>query len=151
MFHSMRRMNPFSPFGMPAFDPSKMDPKLLMQLSQIVQQLPPDQLSRMQTLMHNAMAGFDIRKDMEEFERTLPPGFREKIMALMVSQGGQANGNASQESHEAPTLGSGVGTDAVQLDSASVDLSVRQARLTVLEAVACGQMTPEEAEKLLFA
>ena len=61
------------PFGMPPFDPSKMDPKVLMQLSELMRQLPPAQIQKMQTLMHNMMAGFDVKKDMEEFEKTLPP------------------------------------------------------------------------------
>ncbi len=126
----------------PGFDPSKMDPKLLMQMSQLVQQLPPAQLSRMQTLMHNAMAGFDVRREMEEFEKSLPPGFREKIMAMMGSQTFSAvapdNSNAEMiDSAEAPVV-------------AAVPHSMSEARLTVLRAVADGQMTPEEAEKVLF-
>ena len=62
-----------------------MDPKLMMELSKLIQQLPSEQLSKMQTLMHNAQAGFDVRKEMEEFERGLPPGFREKVVALFGS------------------------------------------------------------------
>ena len=61
------------------FDPSKMDPKHLMEMSRLIQQLPPDQLNRMQTLMHNMMAGYDVRAEMEIFEKSLPPGFREKF------------------------------------------------------------------------
>ncbi len=126
-------MNPFSSFGIPGFDPSKMDPKLIMELTQLVQQLPPEQLSRMQTLMHNAMAGFDTRVEMEEFEKSLPPGFREKIVALLSGQGAQSVASAAKVTGVTP-----------QLD-------VREARITILTAVADGQMSPEEAEKILFS
>jgi len=121
-------MNPFQ------FDPSKMDPKILMELSQLVRQLPPDQLQRMQSLMHNMMAGFDVRKDMEEFEKTLPPGFREKLMAVMGQQGAMAAATQVAPSEELP----------------SEEMNVREARLTVLRAVAAGQVSPDEAERLLF-
>src|SRR4051812_639539 len=69
----------------PQFDPSKMDPKVLMALSELIQSLPADQLNRMQSLMHNAMAGFDVREQMAEFERNLPPGFREKLTTLIAA------------------------------------------------------------------
>ena len=144
-------MNPFSPFGMPGFDPSKMDPKILMELTQLVQQLPPEQLGRMQTLMHNAMAGFDIRHEMEEFEKSLPLGFREKIVALMGGQASRAGSDvidvtpatsmSSQAQKEMPSGG---------VTTSAEPLNVREARLTILRAVADGQMSPEEAEKILF-
>src|SRR4051812_8449490 len=70
----------------PQFDPSKMDPKLMMELSQLIQKLPPHQLNQMQSIMHNMMAGFDVTKEMEEFEKSLPPEFREKIASLMSGQ-----------------------------------------------------------------
>ena len=127
---------------MPNFDPSKMDPKLLMELSQLVRELPPEKLSTMQSLMHNMMAGFDVTQEMAEFEKTLPPGFREKLMRLMLSQA--AAGAApievvSSNPSEGASLGS---TDGMDL---------REARLTILRAVAEGRMQPEEAERLLFA
>ena len=136
----------------PQFDPSKMDPQVLMQLSQLIQQLPPDQLNRVQGLMHNAMAGYDVKTQMEEFERNLPPGFREKLMTLI----------ASNPSAFAPGMG-GMGVPGFApgvvpeiaptithepLGSAQMDM--REARLTVLRGVANGQVSPEEAEKLLF-
>lgn len=121
------------------FDPSKMDPKVLMEVSELIRQLPPEQISKMQTLTHNMMAGFDVRKEMEEFERSLPPGFREKLVGLMAgSQGGFAQPSARSEA--ASTT---VATD-------TLPGSVRDARLTVLRAVAEGSMTPEDAEKILF-
>jgi hypothetical protein len=127
-----------SPFGFPQFDPSKMDPKVLMQLSQLIQQLPPEKLSRMQTLMHNMMAGHDVRGEMEEFERSLPPGFREQLMGMMGAQAGASPASSSAAVVEA------------EVESAPVEMNVREARLTILRAVAAGNMMPEDAEKLLF-
>ncbi len=115
-------MNPL-PFGMPAFDPSKMDPQVLMQLSQLVQQLPPEQLNRMQSLMHNTMAGIDVSEELKELEKALPPGFKEKIASFMVHQ-----------------------SNEVRVDS----MDLYEARLTILRGVAAGQVSPQEAEKLLF-
>lgn len=113
------------------FDPSKMDPKVMMELSELVQKLPPEKLQQMQSLMHNMMAGFDVKREMEEFEKGLPPGFRETVMSLMASQAKMEM--TSQE--PAAVAGS---------------MDVHKARMTILEAVADGKMTPEEAEKLLF-
>ena len=125
------------------FDPSKMDPKTLMELSILVRELPPEQLSRMQTLMHNMMGGFNVQKEMEEFERTLPAGFRDKLMGIMMRGGAMSAG--------APTPGAPA---AAPIEEAQVistgpqvtpEMSVRDARLTVLRAVAEGSMDPEDA------
>ncbi len=132
LVHSAGHMNPF---GLPPFDPSKMDPKLLMELSQLVQQLPPEQLAKMQMLMHNAQAGFDVKKDMEAFEQALPPGFREKVIALFASSGGVT---------AVPSV------PVVEETVAPENMDVREARLTILRAVAEGRVPPEEAERLLF-
>lgn len=110
------------------FDPSKMDPKVLMELSQLVQSLPPEQLNRMQSLMHNMMAGYDVRKEMEEFEKSLPPAFREKLMSIVGS----------------------TPVSSPSIIEASPEMDIREARLTILRAVAAGQISPEEAEKLIF-
>lgn len=136
----------------PQFDPSKMDPKVLMQLSQLIQQLPPEQLNRMQSLMHNAMAGYDVKAQMEEFERNLPAGFREKLMALVA-----ANPTAFAPMAGAPSAATmqpiSQPISSGESRSSSSDMSemdVRDARLTVLRGVASGHVSPEEAEKLLF-
>ena len=116
---------------MNGFDPNKLDPKLLMELSRLVQQLPPEQVNRMQMLMHNMMAGYDVRKEMEEFERSLPPDFRDKLTGIMGTQTAAA-----------------MPVPAVKPDPVSMDL--HEARLTILRAVAEGRVSPEEAEGLLF-
>ena len=111
------------------------DPKALMEMSQLIQQLPPAQLSRMQTLMHNMMAGFDVRKEMEEFEKSLPPDFREKLMSVM---GPMSAGPTSTPLESTP-----ISSDAPPKD-------MGEARLTILRAIAEHQITPEQALQLLF-
>lgn len=150
----------------PNFDPSKLDPKVLMELSQLVSQLPPDKLNRMQTLMHNMMAGFDVKAEMEEFEKSLPPGFREKVAQIMLSSGanpfaafggapgGSASPAAGATSAAMPTAASAAPASEEVLEpevETEGEMDMRRARLTILRAVADGQMSPEEAEKLLFA
>ncbi|MCM2278946.1 MAG: hypothetical protein NDJ89_12795 [Oligoflexia bacterium] len=129
------------------FDPSKMDPRLLMELSQLVRELPPEKLNRMQSLMHNMMAGYDVRRELQEFENSLPPAFREKLTALLLKQAGQEAAHAFQPA------GQPAGEPATREPSASEmparEMNVREARLTILRAVADGKMTPEEAEPLL--
>lgn len=136
-----------TPPGWPPFDPSKMDPKLLMELSQLIQQLPPQQLNRLQTLMHNMMAGIDVRRELEEFEKSLPPGFRDKLMALMASNPSAFVPSAAPSAATSSAAASPAAETGIRFDS-SMDL--REARLTILRAVAEGRLTPEEAERLLF-
>lgn len=113
----------------------------MMELSALIQKLPPDRLGQMQTLMHNMMGGYDVSKEMEEFEKSLPAGFREKLMAVMM--GGSAgvtpptNTTIPYEAAETPTL-------------SPADMNLREARLTLLRAVSESKISPEEAEKLLF-
>lgn len=130
----------------PPFDPSKMDPKALMEMSRLIQQLPPEQLNKMQTLMHNMMAGFDVRREMEEFEKSLPPGFREKLMELVGSQMSAGAGAGAEPPSQSRIQGLGGGEEPAK----SEEMNVREARLTILRAVAEGNVSPEEAERLLF-
>jgi hypothetical protein len=133
-----------SPFGLPGFDPSNMDPKVLMQLSQLIQQLPPEQLNQMQSLMHNAMAGHDVRFQMEEFERNLPPGFRDKLTSLVAGQVGMG------ATAGAPPSVATIQPMAAETSATSANMDLHAARITILRAVGDGRMTPEDAEKLLF-
>jgi hypothetical protein len=139
------------------FDPSQMDPKVLMQMSELVRQLPPDKLNRMQSLMHNMMAGFDVSKDLEEFEKSLPPGFREKLLAIVSSQpnafAGAMGGAKGMGGATIQPPSSTVTTTGATIDTSSAEApkNLHEARLTILRAVAQGHMTPDEAEKLLFS
>ena len=69
------------------FDPSKLDPKLVQELSELMRTLPHDKLMQMQSLMHNSMAGFDISKEVQAFESSLPPDFRLRLAKIMMSAG----------------------------------------------------------------
>lgn len=62
-----------------AFDPSKMDLNWLATFSSAIQRLPKGQLARLQGLMQKAMAGKDVARELEEFQRTLPPSFQEML------------------------------------------------------------------------
>jgi hypothetical protein len=126
-------------------DPSKLSPDMLMKMSQLVQELPPGMLSRMQTLMHNAMAGFDVQKDMEAFERELPAGFREKMARLMYEMNGvMPSGGPSAATPTAAAAKPEV--VEIQKEIANPE----EARLTVLRAVASGDLSPEQALSVLF-
>jgi len=119
--------------GLPAdFDPSKLDPKLIAEISELMRTLPAPMMMKMQTIMHNSMAGIDVRKDMEEFERGLPPGFREKMAKIMYQAGGVVDVLATPEDKTAPLE------------------SMDDARLTILNAVKNGTLTPEAALRALF-
>jgi hypothetical protein len=119
----------------PGFDPSKLDPKLIQELSELMRSLPPEKLMQMQSLMHNSMAGFDISKSVQEFESSLPPEFRMKLAKIMMSAGPLPTGKPDIE---IPT--------AAPAPITNVD----DARLTLLNAVRDGALTPEEALKALF-
>ena len=138
-----------NPFGI---DPSKMDPKALMELSNLVRELPPTHLSRMQTLMHNMMAGFDVRKEMEEFERGLPPGFREKLMSVMLRNNTMSEVSKPTPEAPVPDVEEAQVLEAgpASAQTTSAEMSVREARLTVLRAVAHGSMDPEDAITALW-
>jgi hypothetical protein len=126
------------------FDPSKMDPKLMMEMSRLVQQLPPEQLSRIQTLMHNMMAGFDVRAEMETFERTLPPEFREKLVSLFGNQG------FGLPPMPQPAARSEIQAESPKVVPKNIPTSIDEARLTILQGVAGGHVSPEQALQMLF-
>lgn len=128
---------------MPPLDPSKMDPKTIAAMSELIRTLPPDRIMKIQTLMHNTMAGLDVRREMEEFERSLPPGFREKMAAIMAPELYKAYGSIpSGTSHS---------TQADEpLTTIDPNMDLTAARMTILNGVADGKITPDDALKLLF-
>ncbi len=129
----------------PSIDPSKLDPKAIAELSELMRTLPYDKLMKMQSLMQSAMTGKDIRSEIEAFERDLPADFRAKLFDILMRHG-QSFQQAAAFSG-APTPSSAT-AEPVET-SVSPELSAREARLTILRAVAAGKMTPEEAETLL--
>jgi len=131
----------------PNIDPSKLDPKAIAELSELMRTLPYDQIMRMQSLMQAAMAGKDVRSDLEAFERDLPADFRSKLFNIMMK-----HGPSFQQAAETDASSSGPGqfvTSSAKVSEGAQDLSPREARLTILRAVAAGRMSPEEAETLL--
>lgn len=83
----------------PAFDPSKMDLNWLAQFSSAIQRLPKGQLQQLQALMQKAMAGKDVTRELEEFQRKLPPSVQE---LLKKSPELDAQMNAAQQSGATP-------------------------------------------------
>ncbi len=111
------------PGGLP-FDPSQLDQEWMGKFSQAMQRLPRGQMQRLQSLMQRAMAGKDVRRDAEEFERTLPP----ELKNLMGS-------------FQMPGI-------APQADS-SGEMSEEEARRIVAQASAEGKISSDEAQELL--
>jgi hypothetical protein len=111
------------------FDPSKLTPEAIAELTELMRSLKPEQIMKMQTLMHNSMAGFDVTQEMHEFESSLPAGFRERMArAMYLSQGIPVPPKAP----EPPPA------------------NENEARLVILRSVAGGLLSPEEALKVLF-
>jgi hypothetical protein len=111
-----------------------MDPKLIGEISQLMGSLPPPLMMQMQTIMHNTMAGMDVQKEVQAFESSLPPGFREKMAKIMYQASG-VDVESSAVTSTGPSL---------------VMNSADEARLTVLRAVKDGNLSPEAALQALF-
>jgi hypothetical protein len=128
------------------FDPSKMDPQMMLQFTQALQRLPKGQLQRLQGIMQKAMSGKDVTRESEDFERTLPPD----IQKLMISFATQMQGMGGMPGQ----MPGGAAPDLASLPAPSVpagDMSADQARQIVAAAAAEGKISKEEAEKLLAA
>ncbi len=124
----------------PGLDPSKLDPQLIGEISDLMRTLPPAKLMQMQGLMQKAMGGADITAEMAAFERDLPADFRTRMARIMY----RANGVP------ADFLATGATGATVESSSASTITSAREARLTILNAVREGELTPEAALSALF-
>jgi hypothetical protein len=91
--------------AMPNFDPSKMDLEWLAKFSSAIQRLPKGQLTRLQALMQKAMAGKNVSRELEEFQRTLPPSFQEMLknspqLDAQLDQASAADAQPSELSSE---------------------------------------------------
>ena len=118
--------------GMNGIDPSKLSPQVIQEISELMRTLTPEQMMKMQSLMHNSMAGFNVSNEMMEFEKNLPSGFREKMARIMYMT------NGIEVPNQAPA------TPAVE------PKTEREARMIILKSVAGGFMQPEEALSVLF-
>jgi Spy/CpxP family protein refolding chaperone len=126
------------------FDPSKLNPQAINEISELMRLLTPEQMMKMQTLMHNQMGGFDVTKEMMAFEQSLPPSFREKMARIMyIANGIEVPAQASTAIPAGPVTPL---QDPLQDPS-----NENEARLVILRSVAGGLMSPEEALKVLFS
>lgn len=121
------------------FDPSKLNPQAINEISELMRLLTPEQMMKMQTLMHNQMGGFDVSKEMMAFEQSLPPSFREKMARIMyIANGIEVPNQTASAVTAAPSA------------SLQDPTNENEARLVILRSVAGGLMSPEEALKVLF-
>jgi len=140
-----------APGAMPGgFDPSQMDPAMLMQMSQMLQRLPKSQMQKLQNVMTRAMAGKDVTREAQDLERSLPPEFLEMMKGFagpaMAAMGGGGEGM--------PDLGALSGalpveSEPVASEGAPVNMSADEARAIVEKAVREGTVTAEQAAGLL--
>lgn len=124
------------------FDPSKLNPQAIQEITDLMRTLTPAQMMKMQSIMHNQMAGFDVTKELMEFEQSMPPDFRAKMARILYMANGievpaspATNSPASVTAPEAPLV---------------EPKNENEARLVILQSVAAGMMSPEEALKILF-
>jgi hypothetical protein len=127
------------------FDPSQLDPKIIAELSDLMRSLPPEQLMKLQTLMHNTMAGHSSQAELLALESTFPPGFREKMLGIMMRSGLNP---ASLASGISPAAQATPVSNASQNEP--LPANEREARLTILRAVASGTIEVEDAYSVLF-
>ena len=100
-----------SPFG--GFDPSQIDPALLMQVSQALQRLPKGQMQKLQSIMQKAMAGKDVAREAQEFEKSLPPDVLQMMQSFSLP--GQSGGM--------PDMSQMFGGGATEADAAQSQLT----------------------------
>lgn len=121
------------------FDPSKLDPKTISALTGLMRELPPAQIFKMQGLMQKMMSQPSdpaLIAQMAEFERDLPPGFKEKLVQTVA---GSAGAIQTQSVFKEPS------TSVFKEPSTTTE-----ARLTILQAVSLGTLSPQAALEVLF-
>ena len=128
----------------PGFDPSKLDPKVVQELTDLMRTLPPEKLMQMQSIMHNSMAGFDIANEVQAFESSLPPDFRARLAKIML-----ASGPLPTDAFVAPRSEPALEPKEFELARAP-PTDENDARFTLLRAVRDGALSPEDALQALF-
>jgi hypothetical protein len=122
------------------FDPSQMDPQMMMQFSQMLQRLPRGQMQKLQAIMQKAMAGKDVTREAADFERTLPVEVQQMLKTMGPSMLAGMGGGAPSD----------IGGAAVpEPATPEEDMSVVEARKIVEQAVAEGKLSREQADALL--
>jgi hypothetical protein len=132
--------------GAGGFDPSQMDPAMLMQMSQMLQRLPKGQMQKLQAIMTRAMAGKDVTREAQDLERSLPPEFLEMMKGFagtaMAGMPGIGEGYATPTEVEAQMV-------APVSEGAPVQMTAEEARAIVEKAVQDGKVTADQAAGLL--
>jgi hypothetical protein len=130
------------PGQMPAMPPGmeNMDPQMMTQAAQMLQRLPRGQLQRLQSIMQRAMAGKDVSREAEEFQKTLPPDFQQMMTQFAMAAGamGGAEGGAAALPASAPA-------------AASAPMTEEEARAIVERAAKQGKLSEDQAKELLQA
>jgi len=122
------------------FDPSKLSPQAIQEITDLMRTLTPSQMMKLQSIMHNQMAGFNVTNELMEFEQSMPPDFRAKMARILY----MANGI------EVPASPATNNTAPVSEATLAEPKNENEARLVILQSVAAGMMSPEEALKVLF-
>jgi hypothetical protein len=110
-----------------------MDPQMMAQAAQMLQRLPKGQLQRLQSIMQRAMAGKDVSREAEEFQKTLPPDFQQMMTGFAMAAGAMGGAAQTESSTEAP----------------SGPMTEEEARAIVAKAAAQGKLSDEQAQSLL--
>lgn len=126
----------------PMFDPSQMDPQMMNQMAQMLQRLPRGQMQRLQSLVQKAMAGKDVTREAAEFERSLPPDFKNMLEGFKGMPGFPGMGVEGVAGGEAL---------APEVEEPADEMSVDDARSIVAKALAEGKISKEQADQLLGA
>jgi hypothetical protein len=116
-----------------------MTPEMMTQVASMLQRLPKGQLQKLQSIMQRAMAGKDVTREAEEFQRILPPEFQQMLMGM---GGGMPGASSGALPHN---ISKGISNDMSQ------GMSEEEARKIVADAAAAGKISSTEAETLLKA
>jgi hypothetical protein len=123
--------NPMGQGGMPGgFDPNSLDPAMIQEFQSMFGKLPMGQKKKFQEIMQKAMAGKDVTKDAEALEKNLPAEFQSLFEKFKLPEMDPA-ANAHSD------------------NSGNGNMDAEQAKQVVRDALAKGEITEEEANKLL--
>jgi len=112
-------------------NPDQLDPAQIAQMQNLFKKMPHQQMQRFQSLMQRAMAGKDVAKEFEDFEKTLSPEMKEAFSQMSAQFGGGAEDAAASTA------------------DSNEDMSVEDAKKIIEQAVKEGRLTPEQAQELL--
>lgn len=118
----------------PGFDPSQMDPKMMQDLAQQFRKLPKSQMQRLQGLVQKAMAGKDVSEEAQALEGSLPV----ELQTMLQGFSGMAG-----------AAGGAGGAPGLPQWLPEPEMTEDDARKLVAQAAAKGEISKEEADKLL--